>query len=77
MLRLVCQVTLLESTAADKKLVELPQYKELLTTFTKQEVQSFPSLKNDQGLHGGAYKQKRSFRSANRTKQPSLRQIRL
>ena len=34
----LCQVTLLEGTAADKKLLELPQYKELLTTFTKQEV---------------------------------------
>ncbi len=32
------QVTLLETTAADKKLLELPAYKELLQTFTTKEV---------------------------------------
>ena len=32
-------MTLLQGTAADKKLAELPAYKELLSTFTTQEVQ--------------------------------------
>ena len=32
-----CQVTLLQATAGDKKLAELPAYKELLSTFTTQE----------------------------------------
>ena len=34
------QVTLLNSTAADKKLEGLPEYKELLQTFITQEVKS-------------------------------------
>lgn len=34
---LCCQVTLLQATAGDKKLAELPAYKELLSTFTTQE----------------------------------------
>lgn len=33
------QVTLLTTTAADKKLLELPAYKELLQTFITKEVQ--------------------------------------
>ena len=36
------QVTLLNTTAADKKLVELPDYKELLQTFIVKEVPSSP-----------------------------------
>ncbi len=32
------QVTLLNTTAADKKLVELPEYKDLLQTFIVKEV---------------------------------------
>ena len=32
------QVTLLNTTAADKKLVELPEYKDLLQTFITKEV---------------------------------------
>ena len=32
------QVTLLNTTAADKKLAELPEYKELLQTFIVKEV---------------------------------------
>ena len=38
------QVTLLQGTAADKKLAELPAYKELLSTFTTQEVQILRSI---------------------------------
>ncbi len=34
------QITLLETTAADKKLEQLPQYKELLQTFITKEVHS-------------------------------------
>ena len=33
------QITLLETTAGDKRLQELPVYKELLRTFTTKEVQ--------------------------------------
>lgn len=36
------QVTLLNTTAADKKLAELPDYKELLQTFLVKEVPSPP-----------------------------------
>ncbi len=32
------QITLLQTTAADKKLQELPEYKELLQTFITKEV---------------------------------------
>ena len=38
------QVTLLNSTAADKKLEGLPEYKELLQTFITQEVKHYITL---------------------------------
>lgn len=38
------QVTLLNLTAADKKLGELPEYKALLQNFITQEVSSLPRI---------------------------------
>lgn len=52
------QITLLETTAGDKRLRELPLYKELLQTFTTKEVQCLkqcPDLPSGSSPCGAAH----------------------